>query len=64
MRLKNVDMGYTLPKKLVNQFRLNNVRIFMIGTNLLTWAPFKLWDPEMANPRGEDYPQQSRFRWD
>jgi TonB-linked SusC/RagA family outer membrane protein len=56
LRLKNVDMGYTLPKKLVNQFRLNNVRIFMIGTNLLTWAPFKLWDPEMANPRGEDYP--------
>lgn len=56
VRLKTVDIGYTLPKELVNQMRLNNVRVFMVGTNLLTWAPFKLWDPEMANSNGEDYP--------
>ena len=56
IRLKTVDIGYSLPKKLVNRIRMNNVRIFMVGTNLLTWAPFKLWDPEMANSRGEDYP--------
>lgn len=56
VRLKTVDIGYTLPKQFVNQLRLNNVRVFMVGSNLLTWAPFKLWDPEMANSRGEDYP--------
>lgn len=56
IRLKTVDIGYTLPKQFVNQLRLNNVRVFMVGSNLLTWAPFKLWDPEMANSRGEDYP--------
>lgn len=56
LRLKTVDIGYTLPKVLINKIRLNNVRVFMVGTNLLTWAPFKLWDPEMANSTGEDYP--------
>lgn len=56
LRLKNVDLGYSLPKKFVNQLHLNNVRVFMVGNNLLTWAPFKLWDPEMADSRGESYP--------
>lgn len=56
LRLKTVDIGYTLPKKFVNNLRMNNLRIFIVGSNLFTWAPFKLWDPEMANSRGEDYP--------
>ena len=56
IRLKTVDIGYTLPKQIVNRFHLNNVRVFLVGTNLITWSDFKLWDPEMATPRGEDYP--------
>jgi hypothetical protein len=28
----------------------------MVGTNLLTWADFKLWDPELGANRGEQYP--------
>mgnify|MGYP002543390423 FL=1 len=51
VRLKTVDVGYTLPKAWVN-----NIRIFMVGTNLLTWSSFKLWDPEVGDPRGETYP--------
>ena len=56
LRLKTVDIGYTIPKNIVNRIRLSNVRLFLIGTNLLTWSSFKLWDPETTNPRGEDYP--------
>lgn len=56
LRLKTVDIGYTLPKKWVNKIRFNNIRIFMVGTNLLTFSDFKLWDPEMGDPRGESYP--------
>lgn len=56
LRLKTVDIGYTLPKKWVNKIRFNNIRIFMVGTNLLTFSDFKLWDPEMGDPRGEQYP--------
>jgi hypothetical protein len=56
LRLKTIDIGYSFPKKFVNKIRCNNVRLFMIGTNLLTWSDFKLWDPEMGANRGEQYP--------
>lgn len=56
LRLKTVDLGYTFPRKLVNKLHCNNVRVFVVGTNLLTWSKFKLWDPEMASSRGEEYP--------
>ncbi len=56
VRLKTVDIGYTIPKNVVNKLHFNNVRIFLVGTNLLTWSSFKLWDPELADPRGESYP--------
>lgn len=56
LRLKTIDVGYTLPTRLANRIRTNNIRVFLVGTNLLTWSEFKLWDPELASPRGEDYP--------
>lgn len=56
LRLKTLEIGYTLPTKLVNKVHFNNVRIFFIGTNLLTWSAFKLWDPEMGNSTGKAYP--------
>ena len=56
VRLKNLDIGYTLPKSLVNKIHLNNIRVYVAGSNLITWSSFKTWDPESANPRGEDYP--------
>ena len=61
VRLKTVDIGYSLPKSLVNKIRTNNIRLFFVGTNLLTWSKFKLWDPELATPRGEDYPLAKAF---
>lgn len=56
LRLKTLEVGYTLPTKLVNKVHFNNVRIFFIGTNLLTWSAFKLWDPEMGSSTGKAYP--------
>jgi TonB-linked SusC/RagA family outer membrane protein len=56
LRLKTVDVGYTLPKVVVNWLHISNVRVFLVGTNLITWSDFKLWDPEMGDPRGEQYP--------
>ena len=56
LRLKTVDVGYTVPKHIVNKLKLGGARIFFVGSNLITWSSFKLWDPEMATPRGEDYP--------
>ncbi|UKK51666.1 TonB-dependent receptor [Prevotella sp. E13-17] len=56
LRLKNVDLGYTLPKTLVNKAHLNQVRFFLQATNLLTFSKFKTWDPEMASSTGQNYP--------
>jgi len=56
LRLKTLDIGYSLPKQLANRIKTNNIRIFVVGSNLLTFSKFKLWDPELASPRGEDYP--------
>ena len=57
LRLKNLDIGYTLPKPLVNTIHLESVRIYISGQNLITWSPFKLWDPELdSRQRGQIYP--------
>lgn len=61
LRLKTIDIGYTLPAHIANKIRTNNVRVFLVGTNLFTWSKFKLWDPELASPRGEDYPLSKSF---
>ncbi len=56
LRLKTIDIGYTLPKTLVNRFYCNSLCIYLRGTNLLTWSEFKLWDPELGSRNGEEYP--------
>ncbi|MCS2382796.1 TonB-dependent receptor [Bacteroides thetaiotaomicron] len=56
LRLKTGEVGYTLPTQLVNKVHFNTVRIFFVGTNLLTWSAFKLWDPEMGSTDGKRYP--------
>lgn len=56
LRLKTVELGYTIPKSLSNKMRLNNFRVFVIGTNLFTWSSFKLWDPELGSSDGNVYP--------
>ena len=56
LRLKNLDIGYTIPKRLVNRIHLDNVRIYLMGTNLLTFSSFKLWDPELGSSNGQEYP--------
>ena len=56
LRLKTVEVGYTLPTQLVNKVHFNTVRIFFVGTNLLTWSAVKLWDPDMGSTDGQRYP--------
>lgn len=56
LRLKTLDIGYTFPKAWVNKIHLNQVRVFFIGTNLLTFSPFKYWDPELGSSNGKKYP--------
>ena len=60
LRLKTVEIGYTLPYQIVQRARLSNLRVYISGSNLAVWSPFKLWDPEMAG-NGLAYPLQRVF---
>ena len=61
LRLKTLDIGYSLPTALVNKIHLNRVRVFFVGTNLLTFSDFKLWDPELGVSDGKKYPLSRTF---
>jgi TonB-dependent starch-binding outer membrane protein SusC len=55
-RLKNVQLGYTLPSAIAGKIGLSSVRIYASGTNLLTFTNYQGLDPEMTtsdNARGQ-----------
>ena len=47
MRLKNLEIGYTLPKHISQKMAMQNMRVYLSGVNLFTFSPFKLWDPDL-----------------
>ncbi|WP_225976278.1 TonB-dependent receptor [Mucilaginibacter ginsenosidivorax] len=57
LRLKSVELGYSLPKKLISRWHFDRARIYVSGTNLATISGFKLWDIEMGG-NGLGYPIQ------
>lgn len=57
LRLKNLEVGYTFPEMWMNKIGIRNCRVFLRGTNLLTFSKFKLWDPELDTTDGLKYPQ-------
>lgn len=46
LRLKNIQLGYTLPKSITRPLNITNLRVFVSGENLLTITPFDGLDPE------------------
>lgn len=60
MRLKSLELGYTLPSGLTKRISVKKARIYFNGLNLYTWAAFKLWDPELGG-NGFAYPIQKVF---
>ena len=58
LRLKNATLGYSFPAKLLNQFGVDKLRVYVTGTNLLTFTGFKYIDPESQNVITGYYPQQ------
>jgi len=51
IRLKNAEIGFTLPKRLSNKIGASKIRIYANGLNLLTFDnyPVKYFDPEQNN---------------
>lgn len=60
LRLKNVELSYNLPTKVVRSIGLEELRIFLNGQNLLTFDKLDVIDPE-AYGNGVAYPLQRSF---
>jgi TonB-dependent starch-binding outer membrane protein SusC len=49
LRLKNVSLGYTLPKSATNYMKISNLRVYVTGRNLLTFTKYPYYDPEIGS---------------
>lgn len=67
LRLKNLEVGYTIPNKLTRKYYMDNVRFYVSATNLLTFTDsfLKQFDPEKYEGSqykgGYDYPLTKSF---
>jgi hypothetical protein len=57
VRLKNVELGYTLPSTIGKVIGMSNLRFYANGLNLLTLAKQHIYDPESTSSDGHYYPQ-------
>ena len=60
LRLKNLVIGYTFPKSILDKVRMKDLRIYLSGDNLLTFTDYPGADPERVGAgrqRFATYPQ-------
>ncbi|WP_167597622.1 SusC/RagA family TonB-linked outer membrane protein [Leeuwenhoekiella sp. ZYFB001] len=58
VRLKNIQVGYTLPSALMERLTLASARIYASAFNLFTLTDVEDYDPEGFSESGQFYPQQ------
>ena len=63
IRLKTLELGYDLPKKLLSKFRMNAVRVYVNGSNLFLIDKMKFVDPETSDPNANFYPQSRVYNF-
>ncbi|GLB49497.1 SusC/RagA family TonB-linked outer membrane protein [Neptunitalea lumnitzerae] len=58
VRLKNIQLGYNVPKKALEKFGVSGLRLYASAFNLFTLTEVKDYDPEGNSESGQFYPQQ------
>ena len=48
LRLKNITLGYTLPRELTNKIGISRLRVYGRAENLFTWTKYWGFDPEIG----------------
>ena len=48
LRLRTLQVGYTLPTSLTEKIKVANLRLYIMANNLALWTPYKGWDPEVV----------------
>ena len=56
LRLKTLEIGYSLPQKALEAMHAKKFRISLSGNNLFCFSKFKMWDPELRTNDGLRYP--------
>jgi hypothetical protein len=56
LKIQNVSLSYTLPKKATNHMKMNDLKLFLYGTNLATFSKIKDSDPEAITAGLANYP--------
>ena len=62
LRLKNVEIGYRLPKSVNKFLGVEELRFYANAVNLITWDHMKIFDPESPNG-AVNYPQMKVFNF-
>lgn len=61
LRLKSVQIGYSLPKNLIKKIGGMALRLYVAGGNVFTWTEFPYMDPEAPDVSNGFYPQQKTY---
>ena len=48
LKLSNITLGYTFPKKIIEKIGISKLRLYATGSNLLTWTKYSGFDPEVS----------------
>ncbi|HVI48990.1 MAG TPA: TonB-dependent receptor [Chitinophaga sp.] len=57
LRLRNLEVGYTLPRHVTNRLNISKARFYFNAMNLLTFTNVLIVDPELDQNGGVQYPQ-------
>jgi TonB-linked SusC/RagA family outer membrane protein len=61
LRLKTLELGYSLPSSLISRLNIADMRVYLNGNNILTFDKMKIYDPEGGDERGNFYPQSKIY---
>ena len=48
LKLSNITLGYTFPRKMLSKIGISKLRLYATGSNLLTWTKYSGFDPEVS----------------
>lgn len=61
VRIKNLELGYSLPQKVTTKIKMDNARIYLSSNNLYMWSVEEFIDPDNRDKRGGKMPATRAF---
>ncbi|MES2775626.1 MAG: TonB-dependent receptor [Bacteroidota bacterium] len=62
IKIRNAELAWSAPQKMIKRLKLNGLRFYLSGQNLVTWTKFKMYiDPENINLSNTDFSNRSVY---